>query len=70
MKDIGLPKFGDPDKFIDLGDIVRSHTKQDSLWVEELAKVNDTSPGQVQIFMEHPMKFETVLQQLKTNLVK
>jgi hypothetical protein len=70
MKDIGLPEFGDPDNFIDLCDIVGSHAKQDSLWAKELAKVTDTSPGQVQRFMEHPMKAQTVLQQLNTSLVK
>jgi hypothetical protein len=62
MKDIALPKFGDPDNFINLCDIIRSHSKQDSLWVEELAKVTDTLPGQVQRFMEHPMKAQTMLQ--------
>jgi hypothetical protein len=30
MKDIGLPKFGMPDDFVDLWDIVNSHTEQDS----------------------------------------
>jgi hypothetical protein len=48
MKDIRLPEFGTPDDFVDLCDIVESHTKQDSLWAEELAKVTDTMPGQVQ----------------------
>ena len=47
MKDIGVPKFGTPDKFIYLSDIFKSHTEQDSSWVEELAKVTDTTPGQV-----------------------
>jgi hypothetical protein len=54
MKDIGLPEFGNPDNFVDLCDIVESHTKQDLLWAKELAKVTDTTPGQVQRFMEHP----------------
>jgi hypothetical protein len=54
MKDIRLPEFGTPDNFVDLCDIVESHTKQDLLWAEELAKVTDTTPGQVQRFMEHP----------------
>jgi hypothetical protein len=70
MKDIGLPEFGDPENFIDLCDIVESHAKNDSLWAEELVKVTNTSPGQVQIFMEHPMKAQVVLQQLNTILVK
>jgi hypothetical protein len=61
MKDIRLPNFGDPDNFIDLYNIVRSHAKKDSLWAEELAKVTDMSPGQVQRFMEHPMKAQTML---------
>jgi hypothetical protein len=61
MKDIRLPKLSDHDNFIDLCDIVKSHAKNDSLWVEELAKVTDTLPGQVKIFMEHPMKAQVVL---------
>jgi hypothetical protein len=64
------PEFGTPDNFVDLCDIVESHTKQDSLWVEELAKMTDTVPGQVQRFMEHPIRARTVLQQLNTSLVK
>jgi hypothetical protein len=47
MKDIGLPEFGMPSDFIDLRDMVKSHTKQDSLWVEERAEMIDTMPGQV-----------------------
>jgi hypothetical protein len=44
MKDIRLPEFGMPDDFVDLHDIVKSHTEQDSSWVEEIAKVTDTMP--------------------------
>ena len=62
MKDIGLLEFGKPDNFVDLCDIVESHAKQDLLWVEELAKVTNKSPGQVQRFMEHPIRAQTVLQ--------
>jgi hypothetical protein len=70
MKDIGLPKFGTPDDFVDLRDIVESHTKQDSSWAERLAKVTDTAPGQVQQFLEHPIRARVVLQQLSASLVK
>jgi hypothetical protein len=70
MKDIGLSEFGMPDDFIDLRDIVKSHTEQDSSWVEELAKVADTVPGQVRQFMEHPIKARAMLQQLSASLVK
>jgi hypothetical protein len=38
MKDIRLPEFGTPDEFVDLRDIVESHTKQDSSWAERLGK--------------------------------
>jgi hypothetical protein len=54
----------------DLCDIVESHTKQDSLWAEELAKVTNTTSGQVQRFIEHPIKAWVVLQQISANLVK
>jgi hypothetical protein len=47
MKDIGLPKFGTPDEFFDLCDIVKTHVEQDSSWVEEIEKVIDMVPGQV-----------------------
>jgi hypothetical protein len=70
MKDIGLPEFGTPDNFIDLCDIVESHTKKDLLWVEELVKVDDTTPRQVQRFMEHSIRARDVLQKLNTSIVK
>jgi hypothetical protein len=47
MKDIRLLEFGMPDDFVDLCNIVRSHTKKDSSWAKEMAKVTDTVPGQV-----------------------
>jgi hypothetical protein len=70
MKDIGLPEFGTPDKFIDLSDIVKLHAKQDSIWTEELAKMTDARPGQVQRFAEPPIRARTMLQQLNSSLVK
>jgi hypothetical protein len=53
MKDIRLLEFGMPDDFGDLSDIVKSHTKKDSSWAEELEKVTDTVPGQVRQFVKH-----------------
>jgi hypothetical protein len=47
MKDIRIPQFCTPDDFVDLRDIVKSHTKQDSSWAKEIAKVTDTTPGRV-----------------------
>jgi hypothetical protein len=47
MKDIGLPEFGTLDDFNNLHDIVKSHIEQDSAWAEEVAKVTDTTSGQV-----------------------
>jgi hypothetical protein len=47
MKDISLPEFGMPEDFVDLRDIVKSHTEQDSLWDAEIAKVIDMAPSQV-----------------------
>jgi hypothetical protein len=70
MKDIGLSKFSMPDEFVDLRDIVKSHTKRDSSWAEELAKVSNTVPGQVRRFIEHLIKDKAMLQQLKASLVK
>jgi hypothetical protein len=52
MKDIGLPEFDSPEDFVDLHDIV----KQDG------TKVVNMVPGQVQQFMEHPIKAQTILQ--------
>jgi hypothetical protein len=70
MKDIRLPEFGTPDNFVDLSDVVESHAKQDSLWTEELTKMTDARPGQVQRFAEHPIRARTMLQQLNSSLVK
>jgi hypothetical protein len=70
MKDIGLPEFGTPDDFVDLHDIVKTHTEQDSSWTEEIAKVTDTTPGQVRQFMEHLIKARAMLQQLSASIVK
>jgi hypothetical protein len=61
MKDIRLLEFGTPDDFVDFCDIVKYHTKQDSLWAEDLEKVTDTAPRQVQRFMEHPIRARTML---------
>jgi hypothetical protein len=47
MRYIGLPKFGTPDDFVDLHDIVKSHAEQESSWVEEITNVTDMVPGQV-----------------------
>jgi hypothetical protein len=47
MTDIGLPEFGTPDDFVDLQDIVKSHTEKDSSWAKEITKVIDTTLGQV-----------------------
>jgi hypothetical protein len=70
MKEIDLPEFGMPDEFVNLHDIVKSHTEQDSLWAEEIAKVTDMVSGQVRQFMEHPIKAQAMLQQLSANIVK
>jgi hypothetical protein len=57
--------------FVDLRDIIKSHTEQDSSWAEEITKVIDTrEPGQVRQFMEHPIKAQAMLQQLSASLVK
>jgi hypothetical protein len=36
----------------------------------EIEKVENMAPGQVQQFMEHPIKARTVLQQLSAKIVK
>jgi hypothetical protein len=70
MRDIDLPKFGTPDDFVDLHDIVKSHTEQDSSWAEEITKLTDMAPGHVRHFMEHPIKARAMLQQLSARIVK
>ena len=62
MRDIDLLEFGKPEEFFDLRNIVKLHAKQDLSWVSEVAKVVDMVPGQVQQFMEHPIKAQTILQ--------
>ena len=56
MKGIGLPESGSPKDFIDLHNIVKQHEEQDSAWTTGIAKVASMAPGQVQQFMEHPIK--------------
>jgi hypothetical protein len=62
MRDIDLPEFDTPDDFVDLRDIVKLHFEQDSSWDAEIEKVENMAPGQLQHFMEHPIKAETMLQ--------
>jgi hypothetical protein len=45
INDIGIPEFGTPDGFVELHEIIKSHTKQDSLWAKILVKVIDTMSG-------------------------
>jgi len=47
MRDIGLPEFSTPEDFVDLRDIVKLHSEQDSSWVAKIARVVNTVPGQV-----------------------
>jgi hypothetical protein len=70
IRDISLPEFGTPDDFVDLHNIVKLHVEQDSSWVAEITKVANMAPGQVQQFMEHPIKARIVLQQLSAKVVK
>jgi hypothetical protein len=70
MKDIGLPKFSTLNDFVNLHDIVKSHTDQDSSWVEEIEKVADMALGQVRQLMEHLIKARVMLQQLSASIVK
>jgi hypothetical protein len=39
MKDIRLLEFDTPNDFTDLHNVVELHTKQDTLWAEEMVKV-------------------------------
>jgi hypothetical protein len=57
MRDTGLLEFDTPDDFVNLHNIVKSHAEQDSSWAEEIMKVANMAPRQVQQFMEHPIKY-------------
>jgi hypothetical protein len=70
MRDIGLPEFGSPEDFVDLHDIVKQNAEKDLAWNGEIEKVENIAPGQVQQFMEHPIKARTILQQLSVKVVK
>jgi hypothetical protein len=70
MRDIGLLEFGTLEDFVDLHDIVKLPAEQDSSWTTEIEKVSNMVPGQVQEFMEHPIKAQTVLQWLSVKVVK
>jgi hypothetical protein len=70
MKDIKLLKFVTPDDFVNLQDIIKLHTEKDSSWAKEIENVTDTTLGEVRQFMENLIKYQAMLQQLSTNLVK
>jgi hypothetical protein len=70
MRDISLPEFVTPEDFVDLHDIVKLHAEQDSSWNAEIEKVENMAPVKVQQFMEHPIKAQTVLQQVSVKVVK
>jgi hypothetical protein len=70
MKDVELPEFDTPDKFVDLSNVVKLHAKQDSLWTEELIKMIDVRPWKVKQFTKPPIRAQTMLQQLNSSLVK
>jgi hypothetical protein len=61
MKDIDLPEFDSPKDFFHLHDIVKQHAEQDSAWTTNIEKVANMEPGQVQQFMEHLIKAQTIL---------
>jgi hypothetical protein len=62
MRDIALPKFNTPEDFVDLHDIVKLHVEHNSSWAADIEKVENMALGQVQQFMEHSIKAQTMLQ--------
>jgi hypothetical protein len=70
MKDIDLPEFGSLEDFVDLHDIVKKHAVQDLAWTIEIEKVASMASGQVQQFMERPIKDQVVLHWLSIKIVK
>jgi hypothetical protein len=61
MKGIGLPKFVSFEHFVDLHVIVKRHAKKDSAWELEITKVASMELGQIQQFIEHPIKAHAIL---------
>jgi hypothetical protein len=70
MENIGLPKFGTPENFTDLHDIVKRHAEQDSTWEPNISQISSMTPDQLKKFMEHPMKSLVVLQRLSVKLIR
>jgi len=70
MKDIGLPKFGSPEDFFELHDIVKQNVEQDSAWTAEITKVENMVQAQVQHFMEHSIKDQTIFHKLSVKIFK
>jgi hypothetical protein len=62
MKNTSLPEFGSAKDFVDLHDIVKKYVEQDLARTAEIEKVENMTSRQVQQFMEHPIKAQTVLQ--------
>jgi hypothetical protein len=56
MKGITLPEFVSLEDFVDLHDIVKRHAEQESTLTTKIMQVASMDPGQIQKFMDHPIK--------------
>jgi hypothetical protein len=61
MKAISLPKFVSFEDIVHLHDIVKLNAKKDSAWELEITKVASMEPGQIQQFIDHPIKACAIL---------
>jgi len=50
--------------------VVKRHVEQDALWIEEFVKIVNVKLGQLRQFAKHPIRAQTMLQQLNFSLVK
>ena len=70
MRNIDLPEFGPPEDFSDLHDIVKQHEEKDFAWEAEISQISSMILGQVNKFMEPPIKSLAILQHLSVKLIK
>jgi hypothetical protein len=61
MKYDDLPEFDTSDEFTNLRYVFKTHSIQDSLWAKESAKIVDAKLGQVQQFVEYPIRAQMPL---------
>jgi hypothetical protein len=70
MRDVHLPKFGQPEDFTEFCDILRKNTKLDQASEVEISHMSTLVPRHMNKFMKPPIRALTILQRLSAKLYK